>query len=82
MLFHTIDDSFVILRSNGVFKQTTCYSRNGEVYAKHGSGFIKLLKHKTGSGHATTAPNISWEEIELPYTPEFSAQGVMLAKVE
>lgn len=57
-LFHVIDDAVAILRSKGVFRQVPVYRRGEEVFAKHGSGFIKLLS----AGH-TTQPNISWIDV-------------------
>jgi hypothetical protein len=59
MLFHIVEDSQVILRSKGVWKQATLYHRNEELYAKHGSGFIGLR-----NGRGTTLSNVSWEAID------------------
>lgn len=75
-LFHVIEDSAVILRSNGVFKQGKCFSRDGRVYAAHGSGFIKLFKHQKG----TSTPRVSWDEVQLPFPVEYDSQGVMIAR--
>lgn len=62
--FHIIDDGAVILRSRGVFKQAKVYRRGADVYAGHGSGFIKL-----GGQGGTSMPSVSWIDIE--------ADGVM-----
>ena len=59
MLFHIVEDSYVVLRSKGIWKQTELHSRNEELYAKHGSGFIGLR-----DGGTTTIPNVSWETID------------------
>ena len=58
-LFHIIDDAQVILRSKGVFRQAPMYRRSEELFAKHGSGFIRLM-----SRGATSAPNVSWIDMD------------------
>lgn len=57
--FHIIDDAVVILRSRGVYRQAKLYRRGNELYAGYGAGFVRLL-----GGKGTSAPNISWEEME------------------
>jgi hypothetical protein len=59
-LFHVIDDAACILRSRGVFRQVAVYRRDRDIYAQHGSGFVKLM-HNGG----TSAPNVSW--VDLPF---------------
>lgn len=69
--FHVIDDAVVILRSKGVYKQVKAYERNDRIYAAYGSGYISLSK----SG--TSAPNVSVDEYELGFEPDFCALGRM-----
>jgi len=57
--FHVIEDSAVILRSKGMFRQAKVYRRGNDVYAGWGNAFIRLMR-----GSATTHPNVSWDEIE------------------
>ena len=57
--FQLIHGSVVILRQKTTYKQVEAYFRNGEVYAKNGSGFIKM---KVTGG--TTNPDIVWEEVD------------------
>lgn len=57
--FHVIEDSAVILRSKGVYRQAKVYRRADEVYAGWSNGFIRLL-----AGSATTHPNVTWDDIE------------------
>lgn len=57
--FHVIEDSAVILRSKGVYRQVKAYRRADAVYAGWGNGYIRLL-----NGSATTHPNVSWDGIE------------------
>jgi len=60
-LFHKIDDAFVITLSKGVFRQVEVYHREQRVYAKHGSGYIRLL-----GARCTSTPNVSWDELDDP----------------
>ncbi len=48
MTFHIVEDAVVILSSKGVFKQSNIYVRKNYIYAKHGSGFIRLQRHEKG----------------------------------
>lgn len=74
-MFHEILDSTVILRSRGVFRQSKCFAYNGQVFAKFGGGFIKLMKYQKG----TSCPHVSWDEIALPFPVRFSPIGAMLS---
>lgn len=73
-MFHLIADSVVVLKSKGVYKQSQCYSHNGQIFAKHGSGFIKLFKHNNG----TSTPNVSWDEVNLPFETAYGNTGAMI----
>lgn len=57
-LFHEIPDGAVILRSKGVFKQAKVFRRGADVFAAHGTGFIRLL-----SSGGTTLPTTHWLDI-------------------
>ena len=59
-LFHHLDNEAVILRTNGVFKQVDVYVRKGELYAKNGAGYIRLLE-----GGKTSVPKIAWEDLTV-----------------
>lgn len=63
MLFHIIDDSFVIYRKNGIYKQEQVYERNSYLYTKQGNGFSRLCKTWEGK-LGTTCPNTIIEEIQ------------------
>jgi hypothetical protein len=73
-MFHIIQQSSIILKSRGVYKQTECYAYNGQVFAKNGAGFIKLFKHQNG----TSIPSVSWESASLPFDIKFGETGVMI----
>jgi len=57
-LFHEIPEGVVILRSKGVFKQAKLFRRGENVYASHGTGFVRLLQ-----GGGTTVPTINWLDL-------------------
>lgn len=59
-LFHQLDHECVILRANGVFTQTDVYERKGELYAKKGGGYVRLLENGK-----TSTPNTMWEDLTL-----------------
>jgi len=72
ILFHAIDDAVVILRSKGVYKQVKAYTRKGYVYAKHGSGFVRLTKRGTG------LPNVNVDDFDLGFEPQYTKLGYMV----
>lgn len=60
-LFHEIVDAQVILHCKGVYQQVPVFRRQDRLYAKRGSGFVRL------GGHGfTSAPSVSWEDLDLP----------------
>lgn len=59
-LFHEIPEAQIVTRSKGVYKQVKLYRRGGDLYAGHGSGFVRLL-----AGGGTSAPNVSWQDPDL-----------------
>lgn len=56
--FHRIEGEVIILRNKGVFKQVDIYYRSGELFAKHGQGFIRLNSNMT-----TTHPDVFVDEM-------------------
>lgn len=58
MLFHQIEDCFVVLRCKGVFRQAKVFRRGKHVYAAAGAGFLRLLNRG-----ATTRPETTWEDL-------------------
>lgn len=59
--FHVIDDAAVIVRNKSVFRQVKVFRRGDDLYASHGSGFIRLYK-----GGGTGLTTVSWDDIDLP----------------
>ncbi len=59
--FHLIDDAAAILVSKGVFRQVKVFRRGNELFAGHGSGFIRLYDKR-----GTSLPNVSLEALEVP----------------
>jgi hypothetical protein len=57
--FVLIPDAVVVLKSKGVFRPSQVYAWRGSVYAKHGSGFIKIQ-----AGAITSHKDVSWMSLE------------------
>lgn len=71
-LFHIIQDAQVIIQAKGgVFYQRKVYRRGNRIYAGHGGGFIRL-----GGGDATSCPNCSWSDLDLPDPKIIVGRGV------
>ena len=53
-LFKKTEDAFAILFSKGVYRQAPLYTKGGELFAKYGSGFIRLYDKGTTSVPSVT----------------------------
>lgn len=58
--FHIIDDAAAILVSKGVYRQAKVYRRGKDLFASHGSGFIRLFRE------GTSLPNVRLDAIDVP----------------
>jgi hypothetical protein len=59
--FHEIPDGAAILVTRaGVYRQVKIFRRGGEVYAGHGTGFLRLFK-----GGGTSTPHIRYAGLDL-----------------
>lgn len=58
-LFHVIDGAQAVLHSKGVYRQAALYRREDRIYAKWGSGFVRL-----GADRGTSVPSVSWYAID------------------
>lgn len=62
-LFHIIEGAQAVLASRGVYRQAPLYRREDRIYAKFGSGFVRL-----DQCFGTSAPNVSWRSLDgLPF---------------
>ena len=57
--FTEIPDAQAITVSKGVYRQVSLFQRGSNVYARHGSGFVKLHQ-----GQSTSNPNVRWVELD------------------
>lgn len=73
-MFTIIEDGYVVLKKDGVFRPTEVYVRHRYLYAKTGSGFVKLLKHESG----TSVPKMTYEDLALPFQPTADAIGRLM----
>lgn len=62
-LFHKIEGEIAIIQSKGVHYQVDIYARKGEVYARKGAGFIRLL-----SNNRTSHPDTFWNYVSVNVT--------------
>lgn len=61
-LFHIVEGENAILQNGGTYLQVEIYARKDELYAKRGSGYIRLK-----SNNQTSHPKTSWEVITCEY---------------
>ncbi len=57
--FSEIPEGQAIVMTRGVYRQVKLYERGGKVYARHGSGLVKLSQ-----GGSTSAMNVRWMQID------------------
>lgn len=75
MLFHIVDDCFVIIRCRGVYRQAKVFCRRGKLYAGYGAGFVRLM-----GGGGTTVPAMMWEELSEHPHIALKATGPVLVE--
>lgn len=68
--FSEIPEAQAILRQSGVYRQVPLYVRAGLVYAKYGSGYIRLAQ-----GGTTSHPKINWLETDVQVGNITEAKG-------
>ncbi len=57
--FQEVQDGLVITLQKGIYRQSPLFQRDGYVFAKIGSGFVRLFK-----GGGTSVPTISWKDYD------------------
>lgn len=74
--FTIIPEAQAVLLSSGVYRQAPLYLRADRVYAKVGSGFVRLSQNG-----ATSAPKVRW--CEGLYAPDgsFNESGTFVAYI-
>lgn len=58
-VFQEIPDALAVLHCKGVYSQVPLFSRGKFVYAKRGSGFIRLYRDG-----ATSVSSVSWKDLD------------------
>lgn len=61
MFFKPIEGEAAILIADGVFRQTDLYERNGYLFAKYGSGFVRLAADGSTSKAKLRLETLSWD---------------------
>lgn len=72
-MFVIIEEGHIVLRKGGIYRQAKVYVRNGYIYAGYSGGFIRLLKHEKG----TSCPHVTYDELHLPFEPEYDSIGIL-----
>lgn len=67
MFFEPIAEAAVVLRANGVLTETAIYIWGVDIYAKKGTGFVRLSK-----GHCTSHMKTTWVAMVTPPDMEIS----------
>lgn len=61
--FTVVDDSSVVLREKGVYKQVAVYRLGDRLFAEYRKGqFVALL-----SNDGTSLPHVTWSELDVPF---------------
>lgn len=77
-MFTIIEESYIVLRKGGVFRQSKVYVRNGYLYAGYGSGFVMLSRHEQG----TSVPKMTYEDLTIPFQPAKDQIGRLMKPTE
>ena len=59
--FQRVDGEAAVLSENGVFKQVDIYTRNGQLFAKAGGGFVRLMADGSTTKSKCRLDALSWE---------------------
>jgi hypothetical protein len=70
--FTPIPEAQAIIANRGVYRQVSLYTRGGKVYAKIGSGFIRMMQ-----GGTMSTPHGKWLEIDVPEGEAVESQGYL-----
>lgn len=75
MIFIEQEGDTVILVQKGVFRQAALFRCGLGIFAKYGSGFVRLYER-----NGTSSPNVKWDHLssETPYV--FDKFGRMIAE--
>lgn len=68
--FTAVPEAQAIVHARGVYRQVPLFEREGRLYAKQGTGFVRLFQ-----GGATSAPAVRWAEIDPGEGGYAEAQG-------
>lgn len=71
--FHPLD-GHVLLHSNGVFSEHQLYHKDGEIFARKGNGYVRLLDH-----HATSKGRMYWADLKLDKGVVFEMGRMVIA---
>lgn len=70
--FTPIPEAQAVVLSRGVYRQVPLFTRGGKVYAKIGTGFVRLMQ-----GGAMSTPVGKWIETDVPEGTCTESQGYL-----
>lgn len=68
--FTAIPEAQGIIITKGTYRQVSLFARAGRVYAKNGTGFVRLFQ-----GGSTSHPGVRWLELDAPGGKCVESQG-------
>ena len=68
--FSDIQDGQAITLTGGVYRQVGIAVRDGRIYAKQGSGYVRLSQYG-----ATSSPKVRWHDIDPGAGGSFEEKG-------
>ena len=75
--FTEIPEAQAIVHARGVYRQVPLYGRGDQVFAKYGSGFVRL-----STGGATSATSVRWSEFDAGLSEIIDKDGAAPKLVE
>lgn len=61
MFFQKVEGEAAVLNERGVFKQVDIYTRNGQLFAKNGAGFVRLMVDGSTTKARCRLDTLSWD---------------------
>lgn len=79
MFFKEIEGEAAIIIENGVYKQVPIFERRGELFAKSGGGFIRLMVDGSTSKAKARLDCISFDKLAMTPTGKLLRSDIGLA---
>lgn len=64
-LFQEVEGEVAVIVEKGVYQQVPIYTRDGYLYAKKGSGFVRLYGDGSSTRAACRLDSMTWGDVQL-----------------